>query len=408
MRRTGHRPRRDPLGSRRTATRRRETKSSGPQHRSAQVTRGGTQPDVDSGTRPKDQAAEPEALVLTFEFDPGDSGEPYAATVRATGRRAGVRGKPRANDSFTQEERIDRVVPGSGPICVTSWIYGLQPGEWSVTASLHRIDRIGDHPGPRARSSRHDDEPLSTVGWSWRRRELVPGSRVALVKTRWALTAPLAIIPAVIPGSVPLLVAIGAIIGLIVQAWILGTKGFPIDRALTVTLVASLAGLVAAKVWFAVLNPGKPIFQPGWAVDGFMVAAPLAALAALLALGSPVGTYFDASAPALFLTVAFGRVGCFFTGCCAGRPTAARWGLWSSDRRIAARRVPTQLIESAVGLAIALATAPLVLASALPVEGGVFVLALAAYFLARQSLLRVRAEPRGHLWDRHSLAVQMS
>lgn len=372
-------------------------------------TRGGAGPDADRTARPKDQApAEPEALVVTFGFDPGDSGEPYAATIRATGRRAGVSGKPQATDSFSREERIDRVVPGTGPVCVTSWIYGLQQGEWSVTASLQRSVAIGDGSRQPARSSRNVEEPLSTVGWSWRKRELVSGSRVALMKTRWAVTVPLAIIPAVIPGSVPLLVSIGAVMGLIVQMWILGAKGFPIDRALVVTLVACLSGLIAAKAWYALLNPGKPILQPGWAVDGFMVAAPLGALAALAALGSPITTYFDASAPALFLTVAVGRVGCFFTGCCAGRPTASRWGLWSSDRRIAARRVPTQLIESAVGLGLGLATMPLVLTAAIPVEGGVFVLAFSLYMLARQILLRFRAEPRRFSWERGPLPAQTS
>jgi phosphatidylglycerol:prolipoprotein diacylglycerol transferase len=49
----------------------------------------------------------------------------------------------------------------------------------------------------------------------------------------------------------------------------------------------------------------------------------------------PVGTVLDVTIPALLLGQAIGRLGCLFGGCCAGLPTTSRWGVWSSDRRIA-------------------------------------------------------------------------
>src|SRR5579884_3267225 len=53
------------------------------------------------------------------------------------------------------------------------------------------------------------------------------------------------------------------------------------------------------------------------------------------------GTTGKPKSPAM----AVGRVGCFFAGCCGGPPTASRWGVWSSDQRVGACRIPTQLME---------------------------------------------------------------
>ena len=117
-----------------------------------------------------------------------------------------------------------------------------------------------------------------------------------------------------------------------------------------------------------------------------------AAIVALLALNLPIGAYLDASAPGLFFAVAIGRLGCFLTGCCAGRCTSSRWGVWSSDRRVGARRIPAQLLEAAAGLLIGVATLPLLRVATF--HGAIFVAAFALYALVRQLLLRLRAEQR--------------
>ncbi len=334
---------------------------------------------------------EPQALVATQWFDPGTDGEPYAATVRFTGHRAGVRRRPGPRDAFVQDERIDRIVPGSGPVSVSTWVYGLEPGEWSVAAELLPAPPPGGsgqwtHRGGALRPT------LQPAIWSWRRWALSPNPS-RLVRTRWAPTAPLARIPAVVPGSLPLLVVVGTLIALLGQAAVLAHEEEPVDRFLVVSLISVAAGLVAAKLWYAVLHPGEPVWRPGWAVDGFLIFAPIAALAALLVFNLPVGVYLDASAPGLFAAVAVGRLGCFLTGCCAGRCTNARWGVWSSDRRIGARRMPTQLLESATGLVLAVTTLRLLLLAP-PFHGLVFVGAFALYALVRQGLLRMRAEQR--------------
>lgn len=141
-------------------------------------------------------------------------------------------------------------------------------------------------------------------------------------------------------------------------------------------------------------------------MDGFLAVALAAGIATYLAFGLPVGSVLDATAPGLFFAVAIGRVGCFLTGCCAGRCTSSRWGVWSSDRRIGARRIPAQLVESAAGLVIGVAAAGLVLAGVPSMEGVVFGAAFGAYLLVRQLLLRLRAERREFSWRRSRLDVR--
>ncbi len=349
-------------------------------------------------------AVEPEALVLTHWFDSGESGEPYSATIRLRGQRAGVRGVPRVRDTFAREETVDGIVPGSGPVSITTWVYGLQPGEWAVTGDLIRPEVHAAGREPRERWRRSRSEPLAPGRWSWR-RWAVSAAPPGPVRTRWALPAPLARIPAVIPGSFTVLGALGIVVALVVQSAILARANISVGGSLVVSLVALVSGLIGAKVWYAVLHPGpwRQALLGGWAVDGFLVVASAVAVAALLAFELPVGRVLDATAPGMFLAVAIGRLGCFLTGCCSGRRTASRWGVWSSDRRIGARRIPAQLLESASGLLIGAAAGLLVVSDALRLQGIVFVAAVAAYLLVRQALLRLRAERRDYLWRRSSL-----
>lgn len=344
-----------------------------------------------------------QALVISHWFDSGADGEPYSATIRLTGRRVGIAGSAGPNDTFAQEDKIDDILPGSGPVSISSFVYGLQPGEWTVSGELIRPATDG------SRSGRVSVEPLHRATWSWRRRALSTGTAIP-VKTRWAMLAPLAKIPAVVPGSFTALAVTAVVVALLVQAAILAREHVSVGPSVVASLVALVAGLIAAKLWHAALHPGpwRQAILGGWAVDGFLVVAPVAALAILLMLQLPVGTFLDAATPGIFFAVAIGRWGCFLTGCCAGRGTRSRWGVWSSDRRVGARRIPTQILESAAGLLIGGVATLLVLNHVPGVDGLIFVAAFACYALVRQYLLRLRAERRDYLWRRSSLVSRKS
>lgn len=349
---------------------------------------------------------EPEALVVTQWFDSGEGGEPYAATIRFTGQRVGVRRPQKSEDTFVKEETVECVIPGTGPISVTSTVHGVEPGEWAVAGQVLRAPNLAERPRPAGRSRFAGAEATHPATWSWRTWSLAIAPEGPL-KTRWALLAPLAQMPAVLPGLFTLLVALGGAVLVSLQVAILVPENVPVDRVLLVSMLAMVSGVAGAKLWYAHLHPGpwRQQIIGGWAVDGFLLVALAVAVGASIALDVPTGLYLDATSPGLFFAVAIGRIGCFFTGCCAGRCTGSRWGVWSSDRRVGARRIPTQLMESAAGLVLAIVTTLLVLGHVVPVSGAVFFVSFTAYFFLRQSLLRLRAERREYSWRRSQAAV---
>lgn len=253
-------------------------------------------------------AIEPEALVASAWFDSGGGAEPYSGTVRFSGRRIGVPARPQPGDTFVQDEAVDGIVPGTGPVSITTWIYGLNPGEWTVHAELIRASSARGIPGSR-RDRPPGSREVTLARWSWR-RWTVETAPAQPLKTRWALVAPLAPTPAVMPGIYTLLAVLGGITALLVQAAILATEDVAIGPVLAVSLLAILAGLIGAKGWYAVLHPEESIIRPGWAVDGFLVVMPVVATIGLLAADLPIGRVLDATTPGLFFAVAIGRVGC--------------------------------------------------------------------------------------------------
>lgn len=132
----------------------------------------------------------------------------------------------------------------------------------------------------------------------------------------------------------------------------------------------------------------------GLCIQGFIAGVALVLTSGLVLLHLPIGTFLDSTAPGLFLGMAIGRPGCFLTGCCAGRMTASRWGVWASDRRVGARRFPVQLWEALLCLTIGVVTLTLATRPLVNVPGAIALGGLAAYTLGRQLLFTFRAESR--------------
>lgn len=101
----------------------------------------------------------------------------------------------------------------------------------------------------------------------------------------------------------------------------------------------------------------------------------------------------DLAAPALFLGLAIGRVGCFLNGCCYGAPTDGALG--AAFPGLAQPRHPTQLYESAIALALfALLTW---LARRPRGDGAILGWGLLIYASLRPILELWRDDPRGGL-----------
>lgn len=361
---------------------------------------GGSRPVRPGGKTPQatglaDTNLEQHGLTTSFWFDSGPAGPPYSIRVRFSGRRLGITGRAQPQDTFLKEETIDGIVPGSGPVSITTRVAGINPGEWTITAEVVSPQGISRKVRSQMRSGQRDGHSLSPAAWSWRNWALSIGSASA-VKTRWAPLTAFDRMPAVVPGSYTGLVALGIVIGLVVQSLLLAREHVQARGALTASLLAVAAGLVGAKLWYLALHPRewRQAIRLGWCIQGFLVGVAVVTTLSLAILHLPIGVVLDATSPGLFVGLAVGRIGCFFTGCCAGRPTAARWAPWSSDARIGARRVPTQLLESLGAVVIGFIALLVVLHFKPTVPGALFVASFATYTLCRQFLLPLRAERR--------------
>src|SRR5947208_6537776 len=82
------------------------------------------------------KSAVQEILAVTYWFDPAPHPGPYPVTVRFSGRRLDVKGRLSPGDRFVQDETIEEVVPGSGPISLTARIRGINAGSWALTARM--------------------------------------------------------------------------------------------------------------------------------------------------------------------------------------------------------------------------------------------------------------------------------
>ncbi|HEV2251792.1 MAG TPA: prolipoprotein diacylglyceryl transferase family protein [Streptosporangiaceae bacterium] len=327
-----------------------------------------------------------ELLTPTYWLDPGESGEPFSATIRFSGRRTDVTGKPQPRDSFWHEETVDGIIPGSGPVAITAEVRGINPGDWTVTA--RSVVRTGGRSYRSYPPPGHDQAGVYRVPAP--RRVEIPAEAPAVVHTSTLLRSK---VPGVIRFAYATLVGLGVLVGLGLEALLLSHGHYTLFRPMLFSVIAIIAGVIGGKTWYVAVHRGKKF--DGWCIQGFVAgAAVVVAAAALAGPGIPAGAYLAAAAPALLIGMSIGRPGCFWAGCCTGRPTAARWGVWSSDRRLGCRRAPAQLLEALSALVSGGAVLIVVLVDGLARSGPVAVVGLAAYTVARQFILGLRAEPR--------------
>src|SRR6266699_5739067 len=157
-----------------------------------------------------------EVLAVTYWFDPVPHSGPYPVTVRFSGRRIDVKGRLSPGDRFVQDETIEEVVPGSGPISLTARIRGINAGSWAVTAHMLR----STHParGPREQANETlTAGPPGPAARLWRKWAPSAGS-VEPVST--CLT-PFARVPGILPGIWGALVMLGIAVTFALQSLVI-------------------------------------------------------------------------------------------------------------------------------------------------------------------------------------------
>jgi phosphatidylglycerol:prolipoprotein diacylglycerol transferase len=209
---------------------------------------------------------------------------------------------------------------------------------------------------------------------------------------------------------------------LLAAAYLLGLKfamvrararGLDQARVLDLGIYIIVSALVGAKLLLVLTDIGTFIENPrelltlvraGGVFYGGLIAAVLVAVWYIRRVGLPLWTTCDVFAPGIALGHVVGRLGCFFAGCCYGKPTDLPWAVTFTDPFAGANvgtplnvpLHPTQLYEAgAEGLILVLLLATE--RRGRPFAGRTFWLYLLLYGVSRFIIEIFRGDPRGEV-----------
>jgi phosphatidylglycerol:prolipoprotein diacylglycerol transferase len=207
---------------------------------------------------------------------------------------------------------------------------------------------------------------------------------------------------------------------LLAAAYLLGLKlamvrakrvGLDETRVLDLGIAIIISALIGAKLLLLVTDFHTYTSDPHALLDlvreggvfyGGLILAVTVALLYIRRVGLPLWTTTDVFAPGIALGHVVGRFGCFFAGCCWGKPTTVPWGITFTDQFAALnagtpleiKLHPTQIYEAgaeALILIILLATER----RGRPYPGRTFWLYMLLYAISRFIIEFYRGDPRG-------------
>ncbi|MCH5269816.1 MAG: prolipoprotein diacylglyceryl transferase [Lachnospiraceae bacterium] len=154
-----------------------------------------------------------------------------------------------------------------------------------------------------------------------------------------------------------LMVAIGVLAALFTGEARAKKRNMDADALYPMTFLCVVLGFCAAKVLFCIVewknfvqNPLSVLNNSGFVVYGGILGGVLTAYLYCRIKKLSFVDYFDLMMPSVALAQAFGRLGCFFAGCCYGRETDSFIGIAFSQSDYApngVKMIPTQLFSSA-------------------------------------------------------------
>jgi phosphatidylglycerol:prolipoprotein diacylglycerol transferase len=147
------------------------------------------------------------------------------------------------------------------------------------------------------------------------------------------------------------------------------SRGLDATRVMDLGIYIIISALVGAKLLLLVTDfstfkshPAElfNLLREGGVFYGGLIVAVIVALWHIRRVGLPLWTTCDVFAPGIALGHVVGRFGCFFAGCCFGKPTNVPWAITFSDPFAAANvgtplgvpLHPTQLYEAGAELLI--------------------------------------------------------
>jgi phosphatidylglycerol:prolipoprotein diacylglycerol transferase len=204
--------------------------------------------------------------------------------------------------------------------------------------------------------------------------------------------------------------AVGFVLGLGLAILKAQKEGIPFDRIIDLFFLTVLSAVLGSRALFVLINfdlyRENPLdvfklWEGGLVFYGGLVLAVAVAVLYLRLRRLPVWKLADFFAPPIALGLFFGRLGCFFAGCCYGKETALPWGVIFTDgNSLAPLNVflhPTQLYDAANGLGIFLFLKWWEKRKTF--DGQIFWLFLLLYSAGRFLVEIFRGDPRGFVLD---------
>ena len=188
-------------------------------------------------------------------------------------------------------------------------------------------------------------------------------------------------------------------------------RGLEQTRVLDLGIYIIISALVGAKLLLVVIDfrsfANDPralldLLRSGGVFYGGLIVAVTVALLYIRRVGLPLWTTCDVFAPGIAFGHVVGRLGCFFAGCCYGKPTSVPWAITFTNPAAAANvgtplnipLHPTQLYEAgaeALILILLLATE----GRGRRFAGRTFWLYMLLYAMSRYIIEIFRGDPRG-------------
>lgn len=161
-----------------------------------------------------------------------------------------------------------------------------------------------------------------------------------------------------------IMIAIGYVSAFLISEKRAKKQGMNPDILYGIFWCAIFGGALGSKILYYTVNIQEVIkdpsillnFQNGWVVYGGIIGGVFTSWGYIHFKKEDFVRYLDLVLPAVALAQGFGRIGCFFAGCCYGRETDSALGItyWQSDfAPNGVKLVPTQIYSSIGDFAIA-------------------------------------------------------
>ena len=201
-------------------------------------------------------------------------------------------------------------------------------------------------------------------------------------------------------------IAVGFIVGFVLAIRTARAKGIPFERVVDLffyTLLFSILGsrilFVLTDVDFFLRHPSKilNLWEGGLVFYGGLLCAIAVAGIYMKRHRLPFWKWADLFSPPVALGLFFGRIGCFFAGCCYGEETSLPWAVvFTHPESLAPLNVPlhpAQLYDATSGLAIFIILVWMEKRKSF--DGQVFGCFVLLYSIPRYFIEMVRGDPRG-------------